>query len=151
MVRERFPLVSRPQRSETPYCWEGHENPYAWRNACPDCDKICEQEDSYLKREEEMLAARLRKETLEDPETWKLFLEWCKERERKVTTSRDAIEFESKKAELYRSAGLKEEAKASFDAVETAARNEGAEDLLDQGDQAKKTGSLNKAAQRRRY
>lgn len=83
---------------------------------------------------ETRLIQNLRDRGLEDEEIRKLFDEWLNAEEAKadrINTSRANIELNLRCAELYATAGLAEEARASAENVVIQAMNEGEPELWD--------------------
>jgi hypothetical protein len=88
--------------------------------------------ESEFSETEQTLIVKLHEKGSNDPEVHGALLAWCKNEEAKVdrvNTSRASIEFNLKRAKLYRAAGYDDDAMESLESVREAAHNEGAEDL----------------------
>jgi hypothetical protein len=91
--------------------------------------------ESEFSETEQALIVKLREKGPDDPDVHGALLSWCKNEEAKVdeiNTSRASIEFNLKRAKLYRAAGYGDDALENLESVREAARNEGAEDLCDE-------------------
>ncbi len=80
-----------------------------------------------------ILVAALKTKGIEDTETRGLLVAWTEKREQKVEqagTREAQVEFEIERAELYKEAGLVDEALVAFEDILTIVTNEGLEELV---------------------